>query len=473
MPLRRWVPLLLAALLGLFALLPRLAGGTPLYSARAGRTCDNCHLTPNDWVNPSLSERKCTLSCQSCHVDPSGGGMRNAAGRFYGRSTLPLVATSPRPTQDWDRNWLFHRMDKATTYTHDLPLGPNDLAQVGEEQFAARDPLEPGKPLGYPIPRSYFQGRYWHLNADPLFRFGFDVRLAALLSDRSSVFPMQFDLSVLLHPVEHVSLLADVGARGRAGGFQETVEDPETPYLREGYLLLHELPYGIYAKGGRFVPSYGLRIPDHTSFVRRRFDLDGALPEVRVTGVEAGASPNYPFLNLSWFETNPATQPPPAFDIFDVGPGWGMAANLGFREVGWFLGGSGMIRRNQEAPEEEADMVGVYGGYNVWRYAPKVPLTLQGEIDQGRFTSASGRKRTARAVLAEADYLLGNGLNLLAKYDWEDPDTEVAQDAASRITVGAQLTPYPGITLDARIRTLFPSGGQADSDIFLQLHLWY
>ena len=67
---------------------------TPMYTARAGRTCDNCHVTPNDWVDPKLSERKCTLSCQGCHVDPAGGGMRNVVGRFYGRSTLPMIAYS-------------------------------------------------------------------------------------------------------------------------------------------------------------------------------------------------------------------------------------------------------------------------------------------------------------------------------------------------------------------------------------------
>jgi hypothetical protein len=401
--------------------------------------------------------------------------MRNAAGRFYGRATLPLVATSPRPTQDWDRNWfgLFPRMDKATTYTHDLPQGPDSLAQVGEKRFAAHESLARGKPAGYPIPESYFQGRYWRLNADPLFQISFDVRLAALLSGGGSAFPMQFDLGALLHPVERMSLVANVGARGRAGGFQETVEDPESPYLREGYLLLHELPYGIYAKGGRFVPAYGLRLDDHTSFIRRQFDLDGSLPEVRVTGVEVGASPNYPFLNLSWFRTNPATEPPPAFDIFDVGPGWGMAANLGIRELGWSLGGSAMVRRNSASPEEEATMGGAYGVFNLWHYARSVPLTGQAEFDQGSFTSPSGRKRTARAFFTEIDYLLGNGLNLLAEYDWEDPDIEVEGDAAQRLAIGVQFTPYPGITLDTRLRGLVPAEGASGGDVFLQLHLWY
>ena len=93
------------------------AQATTMYAARSARTCDNCHVTPNKWENPPLPERKCNMSCQSCHVDPAGGGMRNASGRFFGQSTLAMIATSPRPTDDWDRNApRIGRRDRATTY---------------------------------------------------------------------------------------------------------------------------------------------------------------------------------------------------------------------------------------------------------------------------------------------------------------------------------------------------------------------
>ena len=68
--------------------------------------------------------------------------------------------------------------------------------------------------------------------------------------------------------------------------------------------------------------------------------------------------------------------------------------------------------------------------------------------------------------------MLGNGLNLLPKHDWEDPDTEVKDDEATRVSLGLQFTPVPGVTLDCRGRVFFPAGGRSDADLFLQLHLW-
>lgn len=92
-------------------LLGTAAFALPLYSAREGRSCSNCHVNPmrdnpDGWANPELPERKCSLSCMVCHVDPSGGGLRNTAGRYYGRSTLGVVGFEERPTEDRDRDIL-------------------------------------------------------------------------------------------------------------------------------------------------------------------------------------------------------------------------------------------------------------------------------------------------------------------------------------------------------------------------------
>jgi len=473
--MRRWTPVLaLLVLLGVVPLLAGLASGTPLYAARAGRACDTCHLTPNTWKNPGLAERKCSLSCQTCHVDPAGGGQRNATGRFYGRATLPMVATGPRPTADWDRLWggLLSRHDRATTYTNDLPLGPDDLEAARDTAMVTRDFWGRGKPVGSPSAYSRFPGRYGVLNADPLLRLGWDLRIAALSSDANLYFPMQADLSLAVHPVEHVTAFANVGARGRTTGTPDVIDDPETPYLREGFILLHEAPYQAYLKAGRFVPAYGLRLDDHTSFIRRQFDLDASLPETRVTGVEVGLAPNFPYLNLSWFRTKAKTVAPDAFDIFDFDAGSGGALNLGYREVGWGVGASAMIRRRPLDEGGDARTFGVYGTVSPFTFSRKFPVTYQVEVDHGIRERLSGEETSVNVFYQELDWLVGNGLNLLAKHDWEDPDTEVKDDEAHRVSLGAQFTPVPGVTLDCRGRMLFPAGGRSDVDLFLQLHLW-
>lgn len=453
---------------------PSLGAATPLYAAREARTCDTCHLEPGKWVNPQVVDRKCTLSCQACHVDPAGGGMRNASGRFLGRATLPMIATSPRPTQDWDRELFraLYRRDKATTYSDSLPPSPADLAASRSSQFAAHDLWAHGRPLGSPSRWSLYQGRYGALRADPLVRIGWDVRLAVLVSMGSLAFPMQVDLPVLLHPVEHVSLLVNTGVRGRRTGASDTVDDPSTPYFREAFLLVHELPYLAYAKAGRFVPDFGLRLDDHTSDIRRAFELDGSLPQARVSGVEVGLNPNYPYLRASYFRSTSRFRDPEQFNPFDVDDGYGYAVSAGLRGEGWSVGASTLLRRRPVSEGGDATTVGGYAVFNPWFYHHGLPLTWQGEFDVGDRTRESGRSTRQIAMYQELSWRAANGLNVLLAQDWADPDREVKDDHTLRLSLGAQVTPLPGVTLDTRVRALFPAGEQSGTDLFVQLHFW-
>jgi hypothetical protein len=447
---------------------------TPLYAAREGRTCDNCHLRPNLWKNPPVLDRKCTMSCQGCHVDPAGGGMRTAAGRFFGSSTLPMIATSPRPTQDWDA-WIgkfLWRKDRATSFTNDLPEGPPDYDASRDRRYAPHDHFALGSPAGEPSHHAPFRGRYGSLNAHPLLRLSWDIRSALLLSKGALFFPMQADVAMALHPMEHVTFLGNVGARGRSTGIADVVDDPRTPYLREGFLLLHEAPGNAYVKVGRFVPQFGLKVEDHTTQTRRTFEQDGSVPDARVTGVEAGINPNYPYVNVSWFRSTAATRTPAAFDIFDAVDGHGMALNVGYREIGWTAGASALLHRRDPAEGGDATGFALHGSFNPWFYRRSLPLTYEAEYDFGRYERTSGLETSHRAFWHELDWRAGNGVNLLLAQDWADPDTEVKDDHAFRVSAGFQLTPYPGITLDCRARALFPATGQSGADLFTQLHLW-
>jgi hypothetical protein len=453
---------------------PRIAVATPLYAAREGRTCDNCHLRPNNWVNPPVFDRKCTMSCASCHVDPAGGGMRNAAGRFFGSATLPMIATNPRPTQDWD-SWIggiLYRRDRRTTFNDSLPEGPVNVVASHERRFAPSDAWAKGSPAGGPSMHAPFQGRYAALNADPLFRISWDARVALLVSRSAFFFPMQADVAAALHPVEHVTLLTNVGARGRSTGASDTFNDPRTPYLREGFVLLHEAPANLYAKAGRFVPQFGLRVEDHTAQHRRAFEQDGSVPDVRVTGVEVGANPNYPFLSAAWFRSTSQGRVPSSFDIFDTDQGTGVALNLGYRETGWSLGGSALLHRRPVIEGGDATSYALYGSFNPWFYRRSLPLTYQAEYDYGRFQRASGLETKRAGFWHELDWRAGNGVDLLFSQDWVDPDTEVLDDHAFRVGAGIQITPLPGVTLDTRVRALFPAAGSSGADVFTQIHFW-
>jgi len=462
---------LLLTALAWFALVPARLAATPMYAAREGRACDNCHVSPNQWENPALAQRKCSMSCQTCHVDPAGGGMRTTPGRFYGRATLPMIATSPRPTVDWDRG--FGRWDRATSYTNNIPYGPATLEASRAWEDSLRDRWAWGRPAGESR-YAFYPGRYGALNPDPLLRIGADLRFATLWSQSVLTFPMQVDVATALHPVEHATVLMNIGARGHLSGYSDTIDDSHTPYFRELFLMTHEWPYMSYLKAGRFVPSFGLRLDDHTSRIRREFELDGALPESRVTGVEAGAAPNYPFIQASYFLMNSKYEIPDAWDIFALDEGWGWAVNAGFRELGWSVGASAMARRRPLNEGGDTDTYALYGVFNPWFYRRGLPVTLQGEVDFGNARSATGRQVDKLVWYAELDWLARNGLNFLLAYDWADPDRDVVDDHAGRVSLGAQITLYPGVTIDGRVRAIdVPTSSGDGADVFTQLHIWF
>jgi len=63
-----------------FILAPSLLKAEPWLSTRFSQNSAACH-SPNR-TNLPLAKRRCNLSCQGCHVNPSGGGLRNQYGKW-------------------------------------------------------------------------------------------------------------------------------------------------------------------------------------------------------------------------------------------------------------------------------------------------------------------------------------------------------------------------------------------------------
>lgn len=115
------------------------------------------------------------------------------------------------------------------------------------------------------------------------FDLGGDVRLASLVNDTGNtdgaeiaVFPMQLELGVRASSGAW-NLIASAGVLGavRDAPAEMTATAPQReplPWLmsREHYVMWRPGDVGAYVRAGRFSPPYGLRLADHTTYVRRQ-----------------------------------------------------------------------------------------------------------------------------------------------------------------------------------------------------------
>lgn len=111
---------------------------------------------------------------------------------------------------------------------------------------------------------------------------GGDLRLAALINDvgnvngaEAAVFPMQAQLAVHVEGgAWHV--VADAGLLGAVRADAIAVEGlgpaPAAPWLVSSahYVMWRPDERGAYARAGKFATPFGLRLADHTAYVRRR-----------------------------------------------------------------------------------------------------------------------------------------------------------------------------------------------------------
>ena len=157
---------------------------------------------------PELQFSTGTSRCAECHFTPVGGGLINAYGRDEAASTI---------------------------------------SEKGD-------------------------GRFLHgaIELPDWIALGGDVRVAALgkhvrEGTEGAVFPMQADLYARL---SH----GPVSIQGTVG-ILETIREPapltDRIGSREHYVMIEPESKAWYARAGRFLPPFGLRMPDHTAYVRR------------------------------------------------------------------------------------------------------------------------------------------------------------------------------------------------------------
>jgi hypothetical protein len=166
--------------------------------------------------------------CQSCHVNPSGGGMRQAFGQQYGRETLPVPTWSDEFALD----------DFSTKLTEAVSVGADFRTLFYLQQI-------PDTARGGTGATSTTNNAFWQMQGDVY---------------------MNFKLA------KKVSIYLD---KGIYAGF-------------EIFGLLSILPGNGYIKLGKFVPNYGWKLDDHRTFIRDLTGFSAERGRAELTGGEIG-----------------------------------------------------------------------------------------------------------------------------------------------------------------------------------------
>ncbi|HEX5131178.1 MAG TPA: hypothetical protein VFX92_01695 [Candidatus Krumholzibacteria bacterium] len=280
---------------------------------------------------------------------------------------------------------------------------------------------------------------------------GTDFRFIHSASDDDiagrNFFQMQGDIYLAFQLDEQLSLYYDHGI--------------STSY--EVFGMWQGLPLDGYVKAGRFVPAYGWRFDDHTRFVRQ--DLGFAPPANSDAGLEFGIARGRFDVQLGIVNGNRGS-------TFDNDRKLATLLSALYRGhtggVGWAAGLAGSWH---DGDVVDTGTAGPYG-YLTWRR-----FTWMTELDW--FRDDTGDAHTTGVVTSnELSFLAHQGFEVLATYDFYDPDWNLQTGSRSRWGGGVSTLPRPFLAVEALFRaTSYDNGvdvtGSDYWETVLQLHLLY
>jgi hypothetical protein len=343
-------------------------------------------------------EQPITYDCRACHINPTGGGMRNAHGRQFSIERLPIT----------------EKTDATEKAAGSAQL--NEYLSIGTDiRFA-----------------------YLRTEDEATSRF------------EDSFFPMQADLYIAFSPTDYLTFY-----------YQDGVEASGS---RETFVLFQNLPYNSHIKAGRFTPPYGLKLDDHTTYIREKLGFGADDSFGQDSGLEVGFGGHRLFGNAAIFNGGPFGGPGSADDNNDKG----FSATGGWKSSSFWLAGSFY---NNENELEAKTYAGGYAAFHFWR------LNLLGEWDHFEVDHLiASTENTGSLYFGEIGISLLKGVNAMVRYErCEDDDgsTCIDDDTLDRLTFGFYLYPSPFTEFIIQYRKN-SEDTEIDNDRFLaMLHLFY
>jgi hypothetical protein len=324
------------------------------------------------------------LKCSTCHVNHTGGGMRNGYGALFSSTEIsPLLEEMSEAALDFSAD-----------------LGPS--ISVGADFVASNE-----------------------------------TTTASGGSNRQNTFAVESGNLYI-----HARLLP-----GRMSLYIDETLAPGGAASREAFMLLEGLPASGYAKIGRMLLPYGIRMWDDDAFVRRvtGFNFDN-----QDLGVELGFEPGPLSLAVAVSNgTQGGRDNDASKQLSSVATWWQGPIALG-----------ASFAYNSPPGGEQL----VYGPFASASFGP---LTWTGEADWIAETSVAG-DNDQFVAFTSLDLWVRQAINVRAAFDFHDPFDSVSEDERSRVSLGVEafLTPFLTGSVVYRLRDSVPQDPSGNADGF-------
>jgi len=472
----------------------------PWMSIRSSENCAGCHAPGRKNVEPK--DRRCTLSCEGCHVSPSGGGMRNNYGRWFDSHWLRSFATqkmnhdkaiAPSEDQVYDQvgDFLFGTTNKRTTtkktpskklrhfsskkrtkiaknrgitlkslpsyhiddVAHDRRDGREDDLAKSDAEFWVQVPE--GDSLRRELDTRVDGGGSFRYQIASVPSLKFNGR--EIDTPDRMYFLMSADIGARWRPTKkHLNLVFEHRIFGspRENSFSDTLKQSRP---RSMYVLVNDLPYNSYVQAGAYKVGFGRGSADHTLLSQELLANStsaGKAYNMSYQAVSVGAAPNVPFANLHYIHKD-ISQPN------GVGEKWkGFAGQVGLKTVKFgSLASYSLLHLAQDANNgknsttaHSLQLAGMLKPKIAGRYHRVVGQLEALHIRTERAAIGSVPETSAKASAIDADILvqLWREIYLQTQTSYSNTNRAMQNGSSTQWRIGLKAHLLPGLELSMK-----------------------